>query len=70
MIAVFPTAIFHALLDLFPRNILGCSNIVIVFSILNSMVKDQIDVLRGGLSAAEVLKINSTDAETIFLFAN
>jgi hypothetical protein len=50
VIAVFPTGygksfIFHALPDLFPQKMTGFENIVMVVCPLNSIVKDQINVL-------------------------
>ena len=76
VIGVFPTGygksfIFHVLPDLFPQKVPGLNNIVIVVCPLNSIVKDQIDVLLSRGISAEVLRVsqdNNMDRHTPSLF--
>ncbi len=78
VIAVFPTGygksfIFHALPDLFPQKMTGFENIVIVVCPLNSIVKDQIDVLMSRGISADVLRISEnvgTHSLTLFNSVN
>lgn len=76
VIAVFPTGygksfIFHVLPDLFPQKVQGLNNIVIVVCPLNSIVKDQIDVLLTRGISADVLRTSqdeNMDRQTTALF--
>ena len=74
VIAVFPTGygksfIFHALPNLFPQKMTGCENIVIVVCPLNSIVKDQINVLASrGISAGVLRTSVNVDTQSVTLF--
>ena len=74
VIAVFPTGygksfIFHALPNLFPQKMTGCENIVIVVFQLNSIVKDQINVLASrGISTGVLRTSVNVDTQSVTLF--
>ena len=63
--------ILQALPDLFPQKMTGFENIVIVACPLNSIVKDQIDILMSRGILADVLRISeNVGTQSLTLFIN